>query len=261
MTKTVALLSEQPGWGRGLVASLPLSLRLAHGPVADLALVDGASGWTARALSAIAHGTRSVIVLEPTPADPTALADAADQRGAHVALASALADHPALDGLRDLLDASFAELVLDTSGSDSLDAQLFAQLRLLRALGLQDLRLSAIGRTPAAYLIEGEGLLDSIPRRLRLTGARGASVARTTLTAHAPTATARLLWQSGAEARPAQVSLTDPTGSHQLPAIHEGGHRHIVRNIIARGAGPVTTASVRDLRELCTLLTTLMPTP
>lgn len=258
MTRTVALLSERPGWGRGLVASLPRSLCLARGDnAADVALVDGAPGWMARAMTAMAQGTRDLLVLDPTPADPTALADAADKAGARVAFASALADHPAVAGLRDRLDESFAELVLDGTGDEGLDSLLFGHLQLLHALGVGDLRLEAIAQTPAAYLVEGEGMLAGTWRRLRLTGASGPAAARTTLSAHAPAATARLLWQAGADARPAQVSLADAGGLMVLPAIHEGGHRHALRNILAQGPN----ASVRDLGDLRTLLDQLIGTP
>lgn len=260
-TRTVALASMRAGWGRELVASLPRSLRRVDDSVADLVLVDGAPGWTALAKQALAQGARTLVVIEPTIVDLaslTKLADAIDLAGADIALVSALADSAAPASLCDLLDATFGELVLDGTQSGSLAGLLLTQLRLLRAVGLDDLRLTTAAVTPAAFIIEGEGQIEGIERRIRLTGSVGAGPARIALNAHAGAATARLSWRGDAAARPVDVSLADATGLRTLPAIHEGGHRHALRSLRPAPDAPRGSLALhcfsRDLHLLQELL-------
>lgn len=263
MTRTVALASERAGWGRGLVASLPRALRLVRGDgeAADILLIDGAGEWVVRAARVLAQGGRQLVVVEPGPVDPAALAglaDAVDRAGADVALIEALPDNPALAAFRDRLDPGFGELVLDGADDEGIQGLLLTQLRLLRALGFRDLRLTAAAATSTAYLIDGEGRLNEAVRRLRLTGAAGARPARIEITAYADTAMARLWWSGGTEARPVEVMLADAAGLLQLPAIHEGGHRHGLRAMLALPETSRGSAPLRALADDAALLRSLL---
>jgi len=261
MTIAVTLGGERFKRGLGLVASLPRTLRLSQDPFkapADLMLVDGGAEWTDRAAVAIEAGIRTVVVLDPTPADPTSLADAADALGARVATVCSLTDLASLGPLRARLDDGFSEFVLDGSTDGRLDDLLFSHLRLLQSLGIEDLQMHAVARSGDAYIIEGTGRLGSTSRRLRLTGARGPGSARTCLIGHAGGATARLVWQAGTEARPAKVSFADADGLLVLPAIHEGGRRHGLRTILAGSDAAQDHAHLRQLRCLSDLLHSLL---
>lgn len=261
MTRTIALNSARTEWGRELVASLPRSVGLVEGPVADIALIDGTDDWTATAMRALDRGARTLMVVEPGPVDPAALstlADAVDAAGADVRIGSALAEHAAMAGFRDLIDDSFGELVVDGQGGDGLTATCLLQLRLLRAAGIDNLRLTAIAATQAAFLIEGEGRSGGVTRRLRMTGAMGIGPVRVRIVAHGDGATARLSWRGDAAARPVEVSLADASGLRTLPTIYESGQRTALRALLASTGAGGGSAALRgfhlDLVQLHELL-------
>lgn len=253
-TRTVALVTAREGWGCGLVASLPRSLRLARdGEVAQVVLVDGASGWTDRARTVVAGGAARVAVVEPVvdePADVAALAEAVERGGVDFALFEALPDNPALAGLCDRLADGLDEVVIDGEAA-ALEVVLFAQVRLLRALGFEGLRLESAGVSTHAFILDGDGRLGGSLLRLRLTGVMGAAPARMALTVHGAAAAVRLEWQDGAEARPVEIAIADAAGLLRLPAIHEGGHRHALRSWLhergARADGSVLQGFADDL--------------
>jgi len=265
-TRTVGLASRRAGWGRELVASLPRSLRRTNDGMlpADIMLVDGVPGWTIAAMQTLAQGVRALVVVEPGFVDPdelAALADAVDEAGADLTLVDALADSAALAGFRNLLDDSFGELVVDGARADCRSGLLLAQLRVLRALGLEGLQLTMIDATCAAIIIEGEGRLGPATLRLRLSGAVGAGPKRLAVTAHAAAATARLSWRGGTAARPVEVTLANVAGIRTLPAIHEGGHRRGLRALLASTRAPSGSAALRAFGRDLDLLRVLLDAP
>jgi hypothetical protein len=261
MARTVKLASTRDGWGRELVASLPRSLRRVDDPMADIVLIDGAGDWTATATQALAQDARTMVVVEPGPVDQAALAMlayAVATAGANVAMVAALADNPALDGFRSLIDDAFGELVLDGGQGNNLAGVLLLQLHLLRAAGTEDLRLTTLAVSSVAFIIEGEGRIGAVVRRVRLTGAVGMGPARINVAAYAAAATARLSWRGDAVARPVEVTLADAAGLRTLPPIHESGQRNALRTLLAspgagRGSAVLRTFGL-DLVQLQELL-------
>lgn len=260
--RTVALASTRAEWGRELVASFPRSLRRIDGPAADLVLIDGVGDWIATANQMLVQGARTLIVVEPSRADRAALetlADAIDTVGADIVLVAALADSAALGDLHSLLDERFGEVVIDGAQDDPAQL-LLSQLRLLRALGADDLQLATIGMTPAAFVVEGAAAIGGVVRRIRMTGALGAGQARIAVIAHGVDATARLVWHGDAPARPVTVSLADATGLRALPAIHEGGPRHALRAMLASPGAPRGSAALRSFGRDIDLMHQLLGT-
>ncbi|MFY7835694.1 MAG: hypothetical protein ACOVQ0_05375 [Novosphingobium sp.] len=245
-SQAVALVSSEEGWAQGLVASLPRSLRRVEQPAAArLVLVDGRDDWQQSVSALLADGAKQIALVEPGMADLDAVAalpDAIEAAGADCTVLEALAGNPAIAGLRNILTHGFGELVLDGCNPQRLDAVLQRHIRLLRASGVTQLNLKAFAVTSSAFLIDGSAQMAGAQVRLRLTGAKGHDAPYTSLIAHAADATARLVWCGGAEARPVEVSLADASGLRQLPALHEGGHRHGLRALLA---GQETTGSAQ----------------
>jgi hypothetical protein len=233
---TVSLLSDQPGWGRALVSSLPRSLRTSESADADLTLIDGRDDWPSLALARVKLDCRRILVIEPDPTDVVAIADLADaveESGASLILSERFASDPALPGFRDWLGPAYGTLTLESISGDHPETTEFAQLRLLRACGFSVTELGLVTGGPAISLIEADMQHGERQVHIRLSATQsGAGSTRHLVCAYAPDSTARLELANGGDARPAKACLFSSDGELTLPSIHESAHRHQLRTLV-----------------------------
>lgn len=262
-TFTVSIASAQAGWARDLVASLPHSLipaRAAQMP--RLVLIDGREDWTAHAHEWLNAGVGRILILDPKGTDPqavSALADAVSAAGVILDLAEAYAGNPAIGGFRDVLADDIAEITLDGRADSPPGEMLFTFMRLVRAIGAVDLSIDAVHATQAAFIAEGRALRAGKDVRLRFTGALCSAVPPTyRIVGHGPTTTARLVLDGDGTARPARVSLADPDGLKEQPAIYESGHRHALRALIRKNPEGDCATALREFLQDMVLATTAL---
>jgi hypothetical protein len=236
---TISAFSDEPGWGRALVASLPRSLRRVDDSAGDAALVDGRADWTGIALAQVERGCRRILVTDPAAEDGqkiARLADAVEACGAVCILSESFASDPAISGFRDWLGPEFGTIALESTAASAPDSALLTQLRLLRACGINALEFSHLSRTATACLAEVDATLDGQRVHLRLSAVQSvAGPERHLITAYAPAASARLDLVDGGEALPATASLFTTGGLQTLPSIHESAHRHDLRALLEGG--------------------------
>jgi hypothetical protein len=236
--QTASLLSDHPGWGRALVASLPRSLRVDESAEAGLTLIDGQGDWTRLALTRVTQGCRKILIAEPGPAEAGAiirLADAVEESGANLILSERFASDPALPGFRDWLGPTFGTITVESISDDPPETTVFTQLRLLRASGYGVSGIGQLFRNPGVCLIETDVFLAEQQVHIRLSAAQSnAGLVRHLVSAYAPACTARLELALGGDARPAKASLSTAEGELNLPSIHESAHRHQLRALLGR---------------------------
>lgn len=233
---TVSLLSDQPGWGRALVASLPRSLRTSESADADLTLIDGRDDWPSLAIGRLKHGCRKILVIDPAPDEGdaiTRLADAVEESGANLILSERFASDPALPGFRDWLGPAYGTITLESISGDCPAMTVFAQLRLLCACGFNVTELGLVTGGPAVSLIEADIQHGERQMHIRLFAAQSeASPTRHLVSAYAHTSTARLELVRGGDAHPARACLFSSDGELTLPSINESAHRHLLRALL-----------------------------
>ena len=249
----LALESMQSGWAGGLVASLPRSVRMVpNGGTPDLVLIDGCGSWVTLAHKWLALGARKILVIEPrreNSVDVAALAHAVDAVGADLRLSETFPGNAAVASMREWMDPNYTEIVVNGFDSARPTEVLMKQLRVLRSIGLSHVALLQIRIVAAAYAAEGCAMLEGRNVQVRLTGAKcGAIPPQHEVIALSELQTARLVVYGGAEARPAEASLTTPSGKHQSPAIFQGAHRHALRAIL-QGAVLEGGSALRDYAE------------
>lgn len=216
---------------RQLRSSLPLSYAAAIDPgTADVALVAGSAQWPLRVAGLLGDGIARAVVIDPRPADPESVrALAADEDA--IVLSEPLASHPAVSAIADALGGTDT-LVLSSSEIRPAADQVFDQIRLLRALGVSDVR-------PLDVLVNGESIL------VTLGGARADVAVRVRLSA-ATTRAGRPRHQVRAygaavvvsadlpgpqTARSATVTTSSPTGILAVTAPLETAHRVTLRRV------------------------------
>jgi hypothetical protein len=236
--RAVSLLSEEPGWGRALVSSLPRSLRRGDGADADIALIDGRDDWPTLAFSSLKQGCRHLLVIAPAPAEISAmkrLADDVEARGAACVLSESFASSPALADYRDWLGPEFGTITLESVGADAPETMALAQLRLLRALGAGVAAFGSVTQSQFACLIEADVSLGERRIHVRMSAAQSnAGPTRHLVSAYSSAASAQLEFTHGGDARPATASLSTVAGIQTLPSIHESAHRHQLRMLLER---------------------------
>lgn len=225
-------VSNEPGWGLALLASLPRSL-CRGGPDADIILLDGRGDWTDIGLALVQGGSRHILLIDPAAAPPVAierLARAVDASDTILTISESLAGNPTIVGFKKWLGTEFGIVSIVSTDAMAPRALLLAQLRLLRAAGIRDVNFGHFAESPAAFLAEASATLAGSPIHVRLSAAQSAAGdPHHLVTAYAATALARLDLRPGGEARPAKASLSTAEGLHELPSIHESAHRHNLR--------------------------------
>lgn len=260
--QTLSVLSDEAGWGRSLVASLPRSLRRVDSSDADISLIDGRGDWVARARARLNPGCHAVLLIDPDFADASAIAELAqdvEQCGACCIVSEQFAGHPGVAGYRDWLTQDFGTITLESVSPNTPKATVFAQLRLLRACGLAVTAFDTVTRNSVTCLIEADVLSGERRVHIRLSATQSsAGKARHRMTAYASASMARLELAQGGEAQPATASLFSAEGVQILPSIHESAHRHHLRALLA-GERSDGAEALRALARDMTLATSLRP--
>jgi hypothetical protein len=219
----------------GLLASLPMSFRAAEDRPPDIIIVDGAdSSWPSAAISAVGLDA-TVLVHQPRPtsaASVRALARESSSTSARVVLSESAAGAPAVDqllrsGIPDALSVGFA---WSTGPTDELRTMLFNQLRLLRRLGVRDLRRVAVDISTHAISVAAIGGLNDADLSLDLL-ASASAVARHRLRLYGWTSGVELDLPDDGTARPAHVELIGPHGATTFPTIYERADRATLRSL------------------------------
>jgi hypothetical protein len=254
---TISLVTNRPDWARSLISSLPRTVHRANNSSGDIVLVDGVSPWADTLLSLVLDGRQRILLMDPcedTPATILAIVDAATRKGAQIAISEIGADNPIVPMFRPWLDGGFATMTLQGWGIASPRAQILTHLRILRAIGVQALRLSDLRARPGAALAGVTGRLadESVLVRLAAVTTEATSP-RFLLVAHSGQAAARLDILLGADAGASEATLTTRDTLVQLPTIYESAHRQVLR-AFARGESGDSAGTLRAFASDCALL-------
>ncbi|MEC3853998.1 hypothetical protein [Paenarthrobacter ureafaciens] len=223
----------------GAVALAVASLPESFGPAAsdnqaDVQVISGQPGWTARAAEAIASGARGVVVVNPAAENTESLQANAQQSGAAVVLDQCWASNPALPGAEDTVRSMAGRAaLLDTvatapTGTDP--GELFADhfATVVRLTGpLASLRL--LTRGPRGYTATAV-LTNGAPVALQgvVSNARPAALDFRLLTDDGGVS---VTLPEPVAAWPATVKVTGPQGELLLPTIYESAHRATWRRL------------------------------
>lgn len=256
----------------GAVALAVASLPATFGPAApetaglatpaDVAVIDGAAGWSAHAAGAVEAGASAVMVVNPVPEATRQLAAAADAVGAVVVLDLRWASSPALvssSGEPDARDAMRSGLGM----ASMLDSVATA------AQGSDPRRL--LGEHLAALLAVSGPLNDVLLLRSDASGYTGSgrlgngapfTVQGVLTDARAAGVDIRLYTSDGGvsirvpephAAWPAEVRVTGKHGELLLPTIYESAHRAAWRRLrehLSTGTRPDDLAGFARLTDL-----------
>ncbi|MCZ9881648.1 hypothetical protein [Arthrobacter sp. B2a2-09] len=218
--------AELSGGVSAVVASLPVSYGPAAG-AADISALDGEAGWTLRVLAAAQDGARGVVVVNPVAESVEDIAAAA-KTAAAVALDQRWSSNPAVEGARHALqgyldDAALLDSVaIAAPGTQSVEL-LTQHLALIQDLGvgLETLRLVQHG--PTGYVAAGS-LANGAPMALQ--GITTSAVRpRCSVTVLNSTGGLELTVPDPDAAWPAEILVTNPSGSTLLPTLYESAHR------------------------------------
>lgn len=213
-------------------ATLPVSLRGADGPVADLVVVDGTSGWTDRLRGALARGPRGALLIDPRTEDAATVRALAGS-GSRIALGERYAGNPAIAALLEQRPEPLAApgaITGAVTGPDRKHAAL-ELLRLLRALGLRVAELRRVDAAGATLLLGRSNEGASIALHA-IEGGRERAELR--IRSFAGVATLEL--PPATSARPALVRIVDEAGERMLPTIYETAERAALRALVAEEA-------------------------
>lgn len=243
-----------------VLASLPVSYapaQMADSPA--VSIVDGGVGWPRQVREALDVGARGVIVVHPEPLDVESLTGVSTP----VVLDSIWAGNPAVAAAADSFhgastSAQLVECRIVTAPGRSPAACLLDAATLLRAVISPLSRLELLARDSTSFIAIGE------------IGRLGVGVSLLTSTGVAPHAYLRTLTDDGGveitiphpgTARPAEVVITDQTGTRTLPTLWESSHRATWRRTheLVRAGDPCTDLVdlAADLRVLDDALTQL----
>jgi hypothetical protein len=218
---------------RSVLASLPRRFVIAAEEPADVVVVSGlVANWPDEVIRAVDSGARGVLVVDPGPADPDRVRDAADAAAgrAIVAVETAYAtdrtwmaarQEVAADARTASIVDSVVEVPADRPGAARVNA-LVDQLAVVRPLlgSLDALRL--LDRSERRYLLGAP--VGGV--RVMLAGVASA-IGREALSLDVVAAERR--WQirfdETALGRPTDVTVYDRTGARSHPLLYESGRR------------------------------------
>ncbi|SES18811.1 hypothetical protein SAMN05518866_1562 [Sphingobium sp. YR768] len=221
----------------------------------DVWLIDGSGAWANAAMGCAGRGSgKIVVVVDPGMDDPDSirqLTAVIEKGSSRIAMIETFPGNPALPGfLRNLADSvSYMHFQAWTTGNQG--NAVLSQLRLARALGLEDISLRDICALPDSCLLSFQALRSGCRLSLRfLVTASSALPARHVIRGYAADALAILTVYDRNTARPAEALLTDASGQHLLPAIYETAHRFMLRNLGNQTASLTELTAFADDVEL-----------
>ncbi|WP_026556754.1 hypothetical protein [Arthrobacter sp. 35W] len=248
--------AEAAGAVGSVLASLPVSLG-PGGADADIRAISGKPGWTAEALAAIAGGARGLVVVEPAAEDTAVLAAAAESAGVPVVLDHRWASNAAVDGAAAaVLELAGGAALLDSAAAAAphTDPELLLGEHLALVFriagGVQDLHIISSG--PRGYTAAGR-LPNGAPVALQgiLTRALPGGVRLDLLTADGGV---RISVPDPDTARPAETTVTTPSGATTLPTIFESAHRTSWRRLTGAVAASAQTPDLPGFDHLSSTL-------
>jgi hypothetical protein len=255
---TIGCETALAGYLKALSATLPKSFRAiaeARMDEVDVWLIDGSGPWADVAMRCADSGSgKIVVVVDPGMDDPDAirqLTASIRKSSSRIALIETFPGNPALPGfLEDLPDSvSYMHFQAWTTGNQG--NAVLSQLRLARALGLEDIGLKDICALPDSCLLSLQALRCNSRLSLRfLVTASSALPARHVIRGYAADALAILTLFDRNTARPAEALVTDASGQHLLPAIYETAHRFMLRNLGNQTVSLAELAAFADDVEL-----------
>jgi hypothetical protein len=218
---------------RQLRASLPLSYAAAvDGQDADVALVAGSADWPRRATARVRDGSPCAVVIDPRPADAESIRALAGA-GGEVILSEPLASHPSVPAIAEALDGTDT-LVLSSLDPRPASAQVFDQIRLLRALGVSDIRPLDVLDNGASVLVTVGGVRGDIPMRVRIVAVTTrAGRPRYQIRAYGVAASVSAELPGPETARTAAVATNSPVGTVTVATTAETAHRVALRQVRA----------------------------
>lgn len=232
-----------------VLATLPVSYApsVPDSP-AQVVVIAGDGDWPSAAAAAIDAGSTAVIVVDPQPADLTAIPKPTDGQ---VVIDWPWATNPALPSAAVAFTAAVARGSL---------VEITAIIDPARALTASLLDLAGVVRRLVGPLSQAR-LLHRDQHGLTLSGTaatRPVALTLTRSTGVAAQARVRLLTDDGGieltlpdpvTARPAEVTITDQAGLHIQPTSWESSHRATWRRAQILTGSPTAAADIAELRH------------
>lgn len=238
-------------------ATLAQSFRfVADAAEADVVMIDGRGDWPTRIAEALTIGPQHLVLLDPQPVEPSALAvgsAALDKTQTSLWISEASAGHPALAPWREALAPEVAAIAMHSVGDGvgmgvgegSRAALILRQLRLARAAGFPVIAIADAQHADRATIVTARACHDTGEVVLRaVVSVRNGREARHGLDIYSSAGIASLSVSDSGEALPATASIMNAEGERVMPAIYEHAHRATLR-AIAGGSG--VPAGIDDL--------------
>lgn len=224
---------------RQIGATLSQSCRFSADPAGvDILLVDGNGDWPSAVTAALEHGAGTIVVLDPGIVGASAVSELSETLAASktaIVLSESAAGNPALAPWVAAWQGQPTAIALHGSGRERRDTKIFAQLRVLRAIGV------SLEKVIDHQGVDGAGLLTAMARFAdepvvvrAATHHSNVGQPSQKVDAFFAAGLARLTLPMASDARCAAASVTSANGELTLPSIFEHAHRAAVR-VLAGG--------------------------
>lgn len=244
---TVTLHGRDKGFGLGLVASFPRSLRIARdASMPDIAILDGRSDWVQVAEEQLRRGIRRVLLIDPSPTEAERAELLLERFRSHnfdFCAVDAFSGNSAIRAFRERMHETFDEIVLEVKASGDIATLVLSCLRVLDAIGLKARKVDSFVSNGLAFVgetwISVTGAQDDHASLVRMSGAV-CNVEAATFALRARRADADLSVELSdlAPGFPARVIEASHLGIRQLPPIYEGSARNALREMLkVNGSG------------------------
>ena len=216
-----------------VLASLPLSYTpVPDGGAGGVTVVDGAGRWPAEVVQALEGGADGVIVVQPGPEDVAGLRDRAASRGV-VVVDSTWASNPVVAAAGQAVRAaagphSRVECRIVVRVGADLSRSLLDQISLLRALVGPVSDLEILHQSEHGYAGEARAGGARVDFSMVCTNATPEHAKVRLLTSDG---SIEVEIPNGETARPANLTVTGPSGALMAPTLYESGHRATWRRL------------------------------
>ena len=266
MTTAISTISAEPtvrSLVQQTVSSLPASYRIAGDEPADITVIDGTKDWAVRASVAVLAGAEEILVVDPRPTKTTSVGDLitmAASEGTRLDVIESFAGNPAITAARadTHLPLARSRVVFERAvdSESSIDAIIFDQLRVLRALPVECLEVIDAEVTSDAATVAIRARSGGAASLVRLLAIRSTAQPRShRIRAHGPDEIVKWYLPGPENARPAHVSIVTPSGERVLPTIHQTALRD---TLLRRRDRVPTTPRLDGVLDDIELLTSMM---